>query len=1814
MKSRLTTVFKTWILGMLAYLAILSPTWGQPPVELFELPSENSVMGPFGSCITAPVIACPPIYFGCPGDQTNPSNTGFATATPGDENCDNPVVSYADAVISEGPCNGAVEIHRTWTAIYPNNSNPYLYSDCTQLIILNDTESPTILNCPSDIEASPNMDCEASVTWTIPNAIDDCGLESFTSNYDSGDTFSLGTTTIIYTAVDSCGNESTCSFDIVVAGICCFEPPVLTCPEDFLGCPSAGIDPSVTGEATAESSGELCGEPTLTYTDNEISSGPCANEKIIERMWTATYVSNPTLISSCIQTIMLSDTKAPLITSCPSDITIAPNENCQAVVSWTQPVATDNCGIPTLSSNYESGSTFEEGANAVIYTAIDACGNESTCSFTVTISSCCDVPPVITCPEDYVGCPGANIDIATESNCTSTPSTYTGWAVATCNAEANSDDPVGVIYDIRNTGAAPQGEDWGTLITNIHPANWTLSQIGQVFGIALGENDDVYLGASDIYDTQYNTDPYGPGQIFKAEASNNFLATPFVNLPNSGGALNGIGNLVFDKLYNVLYASNLEDGKIYQIATDGSILATYDPWAADNGTSGIVAKSERVWGIGMNAEKGSQKIYFARINGTTRDMYSITLSNGEFPTQGSEVVEFSNIMGVGKRISDIAFSDNGSQMIFAERGTKFTTGAHDSKMLRYSLVNGTWQMDFKYFIGAWVTEQYPSIQVTTGENSAGGVTFGPTNVEDSIEGCDQVAWTTMNYFNTPSGNLYYGIQGIDVNGNNSSEASIDPNTETDIIIDFDGSYDNFDQKGDIGDVEIFQSGGSIIAPETGEATAESGGIGCGDPLITFTDEVISEGPCDGAISVERTWIATDSENSELTSICVQTITLEDNSSPVIANVPQDITLTPNANCSAVATWTSPSASDNCGVETFSFTHQSGDVFQEGITTVTYSATDGCGNSTSSSFTVTVTECCTATPIITCPQDYSGCPGNSINPDNTGQASAVAGSEYCGNPIITFDDEVISSGPCVGAKHIIRTWTATDPDNSTLSSSCAQVIILEDTTPPEVIDCPMDITVTTTGTSTIVTWIEPTAEDNCGLEWIMGDHLPGESFPIGTTLVTYTAIDDCENVTPCTFVITVESEGTIDCPDDIVVPCAGANGTVVTWELPEIETSCTSCDSGDSIPGFIYMGSLNGSLYYCSTSPAASTSATNIAESNGGHLAVITSQEENDLLSSFLVTQCALIGLSDSNSEGNFQWANGAPLEYTDWAYGQPNNDNGNQDCAVLCSDGWYDSHCEIAYEFIMEIPCTTYEQTTGPANGSVFQVGTETITYVVTDDCGTSLTCSFTVTVEEGVSLDCPDDITIDCPSGQSGVQAYWQVPELTSCCTDCSGTPDSIAGFMYMGSFGGSKYFCSLTNATWPNANIAAQANGGYLAEINDAAENTFLANILSLQKAWIGLNDANVEGSFVWSTNNPLTYTNWYPGQPNNKDNYQDYVAMLSNGLWNDEYNNLAMEYIMEIPCTSVTQIGGPWNGSILPIGTSTITYAGMDGCGNTDTCSFDITVSNPGTCASYGLDSWYMWIENVGLGDYLNVSGNNGGYADFTGGDCIEVESGEVYPIQLTPGFIGNLYTVYWKLWIDYNQDGDYFDAGEYVAYGNGYQQLNGNLPIANNCLLGETTMRVSMKYGSYPSGPCAIFTNGEVEDYCIDISGAGNVSNGFVSDAEAILLTPDQSFVTKNVASDLPYGEYENGNLKRESKEIVPVLNVFPNPANTVLNLEANIEQAVGFIIYNSEGRRVSDLSVDFQNGRAALDVSDLPNGIYLLRSTDGRFSEKVLVQR
>jgi len=92
----------------------------------------------------------------------------------------------------------------------------------------------------------------------------------------------------------------------------------------------------------------------------------------------------------------------PVISNCPTDISISlSGADCDESVNWTEPTASDNTAVESLTSTHTPGDDFPVGTTTVTYTATDLSGNSATCSFDVTVND--DTPPVISnCPADIV--------------------------------------------------------------------------------------------------------------------------------------------------------------------------------------------------------------------------------------------------------------------------------------------------------------------------------------------------------------------------------------------------------------------------------------------------------------------------------------------------------------------------------------------------------------------------------------------------------------------------------------------------------------------------------------------------------------------------------------------------------------------------------------------------------------------------------------------------------------------------------------------------------------------------------------------------------------------------------------------------------------------------------------------------------------------------------------------------------------------------------------------------------------------------------------------------------------------------------------------------------------------------------------------------------------------------------------------------------------------------------------------------------------------------------------------------------------------
>jgi len=199
-------------------------------------------------------------------------------------------------------------------------------------------------------------------------------------------------------------------------------------------------------------------------------------------------------------------------------------------------------------------------------------------------------------------------------------------------------------------------------------------------------------------------------------------------------------------------------------------------------------------------------------------------------------------------------------------------------------------------------------------------------------------------------------------------------------------------------------------------------------------------------------------------------------------------------------------------------------------------------------------------------------------------------------------------------------------------------------------------------------------------------------------------------------------------------------------------------------------------------------------------------------------------------------------------------------------------------------------------------------------------------------------------------------------------------------------------------------------------------------------------------------------------------------------------------------LTQTSGPSSGSDFATATvTTIEYEAIDNCENEETCSFTITVlednSPPGEyCEALGEAPWIEWIENVTFNTIDNTSAKER-YGDFTD-QITNLDQGGSYAIELTHRFSWDTADEYFSVWIDWNQDSDFTDAGEEVLaqislapnLGTTVVTITGNINVPASALTGTTRMRVAMKRGAY-AGPCETFPNGEVEDYSVNIVNNG-----------------------------------------------------------------------------------------------------------------------------
>jgi gliding motility-associated-like protein len=388
------------------------------------------------------------------------------------------------------------------------------------------------------------------------------------------------------------------------------------------------------------------------------------------------------------------------------------------------------------------------------------------------------------------------------------------------------------IFDAGNNLTAPIGQNWEpTFYTPSDPsiyAQWEGANMGDVFGIAIDDQKNVYFATSCSF-SPFNSGSAGSGGVYKMNADDWSIST-FITTGNANNQIPnqnvGLGNICFDKWHNQLLITNFEDGKIYRYDMEGNFLSSFDPFNSDDGNAGLPGLNEAIWGINVfGTDATNVKVYFSRWgDDIPMSVWSVDMdATGEFSNEESFCLNIPN-SNPDIPISDITFSADGKMYVCENTIKKYTefnffeNMAHQSMVFEYSLISDSWIKTQNYFVGNY----------SINRNSTGGVSLGNRQTKNGIE-CEGLVWTTgdalkfngqnINEFDTET---VYGVAGIPLTGN-TEENVITTSIYIDTDVFGDGSLG--EKKFFMGDIEIYSDPNSLstltISPTTTICNGES---------------------------------------------------------------------------------------------------------------------------------------------------------------------------------------------------------------------------------------------------------------------------------------------------------------------------------------------------------------------------------------------------------------------------------------------------------------------------------------------------------------------------------------------------------------------------------------------------------------------------------------------------------------------------------------------------------------------------------------------------------------------------------------------------------------------------------------------------------------------------------------------------------------------------------------------------------------------------------------------------------------------------------
>ncbi|MBK7737645.1 MAG: HYR domain-containing protein [Saprospiraceae bacterium] len=1459
---------------------------------------------------TRPIITCPiDVTVNCDANNQPPA-TGVATAT---DNCTNVVTNISSSDNrTNGSCNDNYLITRTWTAVDScGNTN-----SCNQLVTVQDTTRP-IITCPINVTVNCDANNQPPATG-VATATDNC--TNVVTNISSSDNRTNGSCndnyliTRTWTAVDSCGNSNSCNQLVTVQDT---TRPIITCPINVTVNCDANNQPPATGVATAT---DNCTNvvTNISSSDNR-TNGSCNDNYLITRTWTAVDSCGNT--NSCNQLVTVQDTTRPIIT-CPVNVTVNCDANNQPPATGVA-TATDNCTnvVTNISSsdNRTNGSCNDNYLITRTWTAVDSCGNSNSCNQLVTVQD--TTRPIITCPIN-----------------------------ATVNCDANNQPPA--------TGVATATDNCTNVVTNISSSDNRTN----------GSCNDNYL----ITRTWTAVDSCGNTNSCNQLVTVQDTTRPIITCP-----INVTVNCD---------ANNQPPATGVATATDNCTNVVTNISSSDNRTNGSCNDNyliTRTWTAVDSCGNSNSCNQLVTVQDTTRPIITCPIdvtvncdANNQPPATGVATAT-DNCTNV---VTNISSSDNR------------TNGSCNDNYL----ITRTWTAVDS------CGNTNSCNQLVTVQDTTRPIITCPINVTVNCDANNQPPATGVATATDNCTNVVTNISSSD----NRTNGSCNDNyliTRTWTAVDSCGNSNSCNQLVTVQDTTrpiitcpinvTVNCDANNQPPATGVATATDN---CTNVVTNISSsDNRTNGSCNDNYLITRTWTAVDSCGN--TNSCNQLVTVQDTTRPIIT-CPIDVTVNCDANNQPPATGVA-TATDNCtNVVTnisSSDNRTNGSCNDNYLITRTWTAVDSCGNTNSCNQLVTVQD--TTRPIITCPINVTvNCDANN-QPPATGVATAT---DNCTNVVTNISSsDNRTNGSCNDNYLITRTWTAVDSCGN--SNSCNQLVTVQDTTRP-IITCPINVTVNCDANNQPPATGVATATDNCTnvvTNISSSDNRTNGSCNDNYLITrTWTAVDSCGNTNSCNQLVTVQdtTRPIITCPVNVTVNCDANNQPPATGVATATD-NCTNVVTNISSSDNRTNGSCNDNYLITRTWTAVDS----CGNSNSCNQMVTVQDTTRPIITCPInVTVNCEPGLQSSatasdnctNVVTNITFSDDQVNRLCDHTYdlirtwtAQDSCGNENsciqiisvQDTTnpiVLCPSSPQIRPVESGecsyYILGTELDATGSDNCTdamdlaffnsfngsNTLDGQLFLKGTHLIEWTVYDNCENANTCSFVLSIvdEEKPEIACPQNIVI--PSNQQTCTATVSYPDPTlfdNCpCTSIK----TIPGYILMDTFGGHAYYYSIIPTSFVNAAANAISAGGHLLTITSPAEDFFIA-ANSYFERWIGLSDQATEGTMQWINGEPFVYNNFCPAPGFQNDPAQDFVFVgqlsCSPDQWAFSQDNVLRQSILEfdyVPLDTcrIELLSGLSSGSEFPYGINNVQWIGYDASGNTDTCTFSVTVSDGGAPA--------------------------------------------------------------------------------------------------------------------------------------------------------------------------------------------------------------------------------------------------------------------------